>query len=206
LAVIGALSLTACLPGTSSVALRSDARLAGGTETTAAITVPGSWHRSFTGTELAEITSPDNFSQITFSLVPAAVSGKACAAVVNKVAGAGIPNVRDREVTPTQGSNDSVDYHLFVPAAVSGPSDRVVVGRVICRDGGLVNLSCSTGKMKTETQAACAKVLSSLSFQRIGAEVAPPAENPIDRGPVVPGVDTAPPPPPAPPMPQGEVH
>ncbi len=205
-AVIGVLFTTACLPGTNHIALRSDARLAGGTETTATIAVPGSWHRSLTGTELAEVTSPDNFSQIIFTLIPSAIGGPACSSVVRKVAGEGIAGVRDREVTATPGRNDSVDYHLFVPGPVPGPSDRVVVGRVICRDGGLVNLSCSTGKMKKETQAACQKVLASLTFEKVAAEVPPPAENPIDRGPPVPGADIAPPPPPAPPLPPGEVH
>jgi hypothetical protein len=207
-AVIGALLACACLPATNSVALRSDARLSGGTETTAEITVPGSWHRSLRGTELAEVTAPDNFSQVIFSLTPSALRGPACTQVAHKVVGEGIPGVRDREVKPTPGHTDSLDYHLFVPGPVPGPSDRVVVGRVICRDGGLVNLSCSTGKMKTETQEACEKVLASLSFKHIKppVEAPPPVENPVERGPVVPGADTAPPPPPAPPLPPGEVH
>jgi hypothetical protein len=163
------------------VVLRSDARLVGGAESFARVEVPGSWSQTVDRPERAELLGADNFSRITVTLSPVIADASTCAQHAARIAEEEPAPHGTRKLTAHPDSPDVVDYLLTVPSPVPGPSDRVVLGRAICRNGGLANVTCSTGYLKAETLERCEKVVASLSVDNASPPVtrAPPPQKPL---------------------------
>lgn len=188
-------ALMACLPATRGHVLRSDARLTGGTETAASIELPGSWVQLATRPDRVQWAGPDNFSTVLFTLHPVTVDAAKCPELAKGVAEDAQrhlewtvilandivalssqwrwPTTMEQKLTSPSGAPEIVDFEVEAPGPVPGPSERTVVGRVICKNGGMVEVACSTGHLKTETIETCRKIIASVTV-----EGPPPAPSP----------------------------
>ena len=64
------------------------------------------------------------------------------------------------------GDSGVVSYELTIPGGPSGVGDRVVQGRVICRQGAMVLASCSTSLTRRATVGAlCQKMLAEITVE-----------------------------------------
>ena len=180
LTILAAASLLgACAATPKALVLKGDARLIGGNEAVAKLEIPGEWFVASKKADRIEVGVPDNFSRLSMSIAPALVGPEACgelavraATEVAAAAAAGRSDVK-AEVAAV-GAPEVVQFTEIVPASPPGPSDRFVVGRIVCKAGALVTVQCSTGIARKETTGAlCQKALESLTVDSVGAVVAP---------------------------------
>jgi hypothetical protein len=184
----------ACIPKVRGITLRSDSRLQGGNEAAATVELPGSWLQSVNQPDRAQWISPDNFSTVVFTLQPVTADAARCPELAQRAAQDAQnkldwvvvlsnepiifqsqwrkPKAEDVKVTPTDNSA-VVDFELYVPGQVPGPTERTVLGRVMCKSGGLVQVACSTGHLKTETIETCRQVIASVTLEGAPVEAAP---------------------------------
>jgi hypothetical protein len=161
---------------------------AGGTEAAATVELPGSWLQSVNQPDRAQWISPDNFSTVVFSLQPVTVDPARCPELAQRAAQDAQdkldwvvvlsnepivfgsqwrrPKASDVKVTPTANPG-VVDFELYVPGNVPGPSERSVFGRVMCKSGGLVQVACSTGHLKSDTIETCHQVIASATLEGV---------------------------------------
>ncbi len=151
-----------------------------------------------------QLIAPDNFTTVQLTLAPVTADAARCPELAHRAAVDATrlidwvtvlgnerlvltsqwrqPYSTDTKIT-AGATPDTVDYVLYVPGNVPGPTERTVIGRVVCRDGGLVTVGCSTGHLKTEALALCNDVVASLTLEHgpwvlPGGETPPPTASP----------------------------
>jgi hypothetical protein len=197
-ALLGCTMVTAaCFSKERGLTLRSDARLLGGTETAASVELPGSWVQTMRQPDRARWIGPDNFSAVQFTLAPVLVDASKCPEIAQRATDEATtrldwivvllneqltfqdqyvgPRLAEKKLSSPEGRPGIIDYELLVPDQVPGPSQRLVMGRVICGNGGLVQIGCSTGYLKSDTIDICRKVISSVTVEGL---TAPPPQAP----------------------------
>jgi hypothetical protein len=175
------------MPATRGHVLRSDATFTGGTQTAASIELPGSWVQLTQRPDRVQWAGPDNFSTVMFTLHPMTGDAAKCPELARHAADEAQhhlewtvilandivaltsqwrwPTVTDQKVSSPNGTPEIVDFELQAPGPVPGPSERTVLGRVICKNGGIVEVACSTGHLKTETLDACRQIIASVTVE-----------------------------------------
>ncbi|MBI5548569.1 MAG: hypothetical protein HY901_32195, partial [Deltaproteobacteria bacterium] len=142
------LAMTSCAPVSKVVTLRSDARFLGGREVEAHVEAPGDWYQATKRSDRADLAAPDNFSSMSLSLAPVLGDPASCPDLVRRAASEAAIAVSKKvkpEFVTSPGDPNVVDFQLTVPGSPPGPSDRFVQGRVMCRNGAMAVITCTTG-------------------------------------------------------------
>lgn len=184
--LIAALALGACASGRTAT-IRADSSLAGGLDAAAKIDVPAGWYQTTSRLDRQEFVAPDNFSRIGFSTSPVTAQASACPALAQRAAESAAAELTKGqklkvEMATAFEAPEVVDFTMTVPSAPPGPSDRLVLGRALCRDGALAVVSCSVGKRQWATLGrTCEQVVASLRVESKSQQApaaAQPAANP----------------------------